>query len=40
MTVTRTVAKPSWTARTLEKIRNRIDARRVLDLKQSPFAVL
>ncbi len=40
MTAARTATKPAWTARTLEKIRNRIDARRVLDLTQSPFAVL
>lgn len=40
MTVTRPATKTTWKSRTLEKIRNRIDARRVLDLNKSPFAVL
>ena len=40
MTATRATLKPTWKARTIERIRNRIDARRILDLNKSPFAVL
>ncbi|MDX2201890.1 MAG: hypothetical protein NW223_04010 [Hyphomicrobiaceae bacterium] len=40
MTATRASRKPTWKERTIERIRSRIDAHRILDLKQSPFAVL
>ena len=41
MTVTKpTKAATTWKARTIYRIRSKLDAGRVLDLKQSPFSVM
>lgn len=40
MTPQRSTIKPTWKVRAIDKIRNRLDAHRILELRQSPFSVL
>lgn len=40
MTPQRPAIKPTWKSRAIDKIRSRLDANRILELRQSPFSVL